>query len=210
VPSNETTEIIARGAFLKALRDRELALKVLEREPKTLDEAYRTALRLEAYQHTAERDDFRKPAHRVRGTTERTEVDGISDRLDQFLKKQNEMQLRWQTEMEAKISRRLEGLQPLSFGGQTGDGTPPPSGTDNRPPLSCYGCGRPGHLVRNCRQNQRNRHGPPNSREREPQHAEAGREEEVATNHTTRPKTRIRSQPGASRRRGRYAIAIQS
>lgn len=49
VPSNETTAIISRDAFLEAMRDRELALKVREREPKTLDETYRTALRLEAY-----------------------------------------------------------------------------------------------------------------------------------------------------------------
>src|SRR5688572_24826826 len=33
VPSNETTQIIAKDAFLEAMRDRELSLKVREREP---------------------------------------------------------------------------------------------------------------------------------------------------------------------------------
>src|SRR5688572_6137007 len=42
VPANETTEIIAKDAFLEdlvtAMRDRELSLKIREREPKSLDE----------------------------------------------------------------------------------------------------------------------------------------------------------------------------
>ena len=79
VPTNETTEIIAKDAFLEAMRDRELSLKVREREPKSLDEAYRTALRLEAYRSTMdlddrrrplESDDRRRPQNRVRGTRE--------------------------------------------------------------------------------------------------------------------------------------------
>src|SRR6218665_3126472 len=49
VPANETTEIVANDAFLEAIRDKELSLKVREREPWTIDEAYRMALRLAAY-----------------------------------------------------------------------------------------------------------------------------------------------------------------
>src|SRR5688572_14504637 len=70
VPSNETTQIIAKDSFLEAMRDRELSLKVREREPKNLDEAYRTALRLEAYQRTNDADDRRRQPNRVRGTQE--------------------------------------------------------------------------------------------------------------------------------------------
>lgn len=40
VPSNATTEILARDAFLESIRDRELSLRVREREPRTIDEAY--------------------------------------------------------------------------------------------------------------------------------------------------------------------------
>jgi len=70
VPSNETTEILAKDAFLEAIRDRELSLKVREREPKTIDEAYRVALRLSAYQSASDTDDRRRPMNRVRGTQE--------------------------------------------------------------------------------------------------------------------------------------------
>jgi hypothetical protein len=48
-PSTDTTEAIGRDAFLDSLADQELALKVRERETKTLEEALNVATRLEAY-----------------------------------------------------------------------------------------------------------------------------------------------------------------
>ena len=42
-------ELVARESFLEALNDRELSLKIKEREPKTLEDAYQMAMRLEAY-----------------------------------------------------------------------------------------------------------------------------------------------------------------
>lgn len=63
VPSDETTEIVARDAFLKAIRDYELSLKIREKELKMIDEAYRMALRLSAYQQMSEADDRRRPAN---------------------------------------------------------------------------------------------------------------------------------------------------
>lgn len=85
VPFNEATQIIARDAFLEAMRDRALSLKVREREPKTLDEACRTALGLEAYQHLTDADDRRRPPNRVRGTQE-TDINAqIQSQIDRFL-----------------------------------------------------------------------------------------------------------------------------
>ena len=45
--------VIARDYFLAALKDRQLALKIREREPADLDAAYRLAVRQEAYAVTA-------------------------------------------------------------------------------------------------------------------------------------------------------------
>ena len=45
---NETTQVIAMDAFIDALSDRDIAMKIMEREPRTLDEEIRLALRLEA------------------------------------------------------------------------------------------------------------------------------------------------------------------
>lgn len=53
-PASETTEAIARDAFLDAMRDFDLSLKVREREPKSLDETFRTAVRLETYKKSFE------------------------------------------------------------------------------------------------------------------------------------------------------------
>src|SRR5678815_423597 len=85
VPSNETTQIIAKDSFLEAMRDRELSLKVREREPKTLDEAYRTALRLEAYQRATDPDDRRRQPNRVRGAQETDVNTQLQTHLDRFL-----------------------------------------------------------------------------------------------------------------------------
>lgn len=84
VPSNETTEIVSKDAFLEALRGRELSLKVREREPKSLDEAYRTALHLEAYQRKSESEDRRRPTTRVRGTAEADATSRLQSQLDRF------------------------------------------------------------------------------------------------------------------------------
>ena len=49
-PSNATTAIVGRDAFLDALNNNEMRIKVLEREPSTLEEALSIVCRLEAYE----------------------------------------------------------------------------------------------------------------------------------------------------------------
>ena len=61
-PSTELSELVARDAFLEALGDQSLRVRILEREPTTMDEALRWASRLEAYaqcgsQGTMEKND---------------------------------------------------------------------------------------------------------------------------------------------------------
>jgi len=46
---NTTTEIVAQDAFIDALVDRQLLLRVREKETTTLEEALRIAIRFEAY-----------------------------------------------------------------------------------------------------------------------------------------------------------------
>ena len=48
----ELHEEIAKSYFISAINDRVLELKVLEREPRDLDSAFTTAVRLEAYQNS--------------------------------------------------------------------------------------------------------------------------------------------------------------
>src|SRR6218665_1163455 len=66
VPTNATTEILARDAFLEDIRDREFSLRVREREPRSIDEAYRIALGLSAFQRMSDGDHRRRSTNRVR------------------------------------------------------------------------------------------------------------------------------------------------
>jgi len=159
VPSSETTEIIARDAFLEALRDRELSLKVREREPRTLDEAYRIALRMDAYQRMRDPEDHRRPYNRIRGTQEVDINAQIQSQLSSFFDAQQASQKQWQQRMESKIERQLSELRIPSTQPTTANNENSFSGaqTRRRPP-ACYNCGRPGHFAREYRSRR-----PPNS-----------------------------------------------
>ena len=70
-PQNYMSLITARDASIDALNDRELMIKVMEREPSNLDQAYKIAERLELYQRLPggrEGETKTKTASKVRGT----------------------------------------------------------------------------------------------------------------------------------------------
>src|SRR5688572_14894191 len=161
VPSNETTQIIAKDAFLEAMRDRELSLKVREREPKNLDEAYRTALRLEAYQRTNDADDRRRQPNRVRGTQETDLSAHLQAQMDRFLNTQRDEQRKWQQEMEKRMDEQFRVLrrsppttdEPSHEFRPERDRPGPPE--NQRGEMTCFNCGRAGHMARNCRRDRR-------------------------------------------------------
>jgi len=118
--------MVAKDSFLDAMRDRELSLKVREREPKTLDEAYWTALRLETYQRATDPDDRRRPPNRVRASQETGVNTQLEAQLGRFLATQKDEQRSFQREMEQRIDRQFRELRQ---GTHTHDG----SGRDARP-----------------------------------------------------------------------------
>jgi len=83
VPSSETTEIIAPDAFLEALRDRELSLKVRERA-EDVGRGLSYPLRMDAYQRMRDPEDHRRPYNRIRGTQEVNINAQIQSQLSSF------------------------------------------------------------------------------------------------------------------------------
>src|SRR5678815_3686304 len=204
VPSNETTQIIAKDAFLEAMRARELSLKVREREPKNLDEAYRTALRLEAYQRTNDSDDRRRPPNRVRGTQETDLSAQLQAQMDRFLATQKDEQRRFQREIERRIDEQFRELRQRNPPEDTNrdarperDRAGPPE--NQRRSMTCFNCGRAGHIARNCRQARRQNRRNENATT-EPDASTPP--DPVAMNHTTRPKVPDRATSNAVYIRG--------
>jgi hypothetical protein len=102
-PSNSTTQIVGRDAFLDALDNDNLRIRILEREPQTLEAALKIASKLEAYDkstssafysHTDEKETGRERGHdkgrhvRVVTPHRAPEAGGHSDREMQALAQQ--------------------------------------------------------------------------------------------------------------------------
>lgn len=169
-PTNDTTEIIAKDAFLEAMSDRELSLKVREREPRTLDEAYRAALRLESYKRATEdervyRKRYTDDHRQVRATTEEDVSERLFKQLTEFTTEQRLNQEKWQREMERLLLTKEDGApkqvevkattarDPAVTKPKTVDHdnrTTQPSFNWKRQ-VQCYKCQGRGHLARDCR-----------------------------------------------------------
>ena len=166
-PGSVHRETIAIRAFIDAMRDKVLALKVREREPATLDDAVKLALRLECYQKTE--DEGREVYERRPGRIKSVKEDGVSaETLRQILKEELESHRQRLDRFEkdlGSIHRRLAD-RPVSH--ETSKENPTWSGPprqfngrghqvqsqsnrrsghrDNR----CYECHGTGHFARSC------------------------------------------------------------
>ena len=78
-PTNPTTVLVGRDMFLDALHDQSLRVRILEREPKTLEEALNLACRLEAYDRTAVPDSNSAETYDERGRGRQRHVRTVTD-----------------------------------------------------------------------------------------------------------------------------------
>lgn len=84
-PTNATTEIVARDAFLDSLDDCSFAMKVREKEPCNLDEALKIALRLEAYSDRGDGSLNNRPRHaRGANTTDSSRNAELQRKINQL------------------------------------------------------------------------------------------------------------------------------
>ena len=149
-PPSSLSENIAIRAFVDALADRELVLKIKEREPETLDKAYKLAIRLDGYKRAElDQSDHNERRHgRVKTVKEVDPVtDAILRRLDYLEQnaKAPPMPQPYGRNRQAPPFRRTETREPSDFSrrGPNGQG-------GGRPVRKCYECRSPDHLARAC------------------------------------------------------------
>src|SRR6218665_163693 len=161
-PTTTHSEIISTRAFIDALRNKELAMKVREREPTSLDNAYNLAMKLEGYQKAelkSSDSDDRRPA-RVKAVKE------VGPSMKELWKIVGEMQeqLRQTKELAAQRNERPPPLmnhrpQHQWYGphggrstnsGQRQNGITPGAATRR-----CFQCDEEGHTARYCPQRVR-------------------------------------------------------
>jgi len=159
--SSEVRETFAYDYFIDAMDGMELALKVRERTPASLDDALRTSQQLETLAKDARRgrhDDISATKQKVRGVDD---AEGDAQQLNNRVKR-----------IEGDIHHCLYGLHCLNGPGPGvgNPGTHPVTHPDankgkpemvaaskafnkprvNRPIKICWRCGLPSHLKRNC------------------------------------------------------------
>ena len=164
-PSTEMSEMVAIDAFLDALIDTDLALRVRDREPTTLELACRYAIRLEANQSTRGRvENGDRRTGRIKAVRE---DDKSRDRLTQQLieqisnleRRQSQMEQRWKSPtwsapMSDEPSHPGVTYTPAGEVQLTERAYRRNSPTNNwksrRSDKRCYRCHQLGHLQRNC------------------------------------------------------------
>ena len=142
-PWNEATDIIARDAFIDALQNKDLALKVREREPLSLDSAVKTALRLESYVQQSTTNE-------ERGKIETTQIrvavhdEQQTNTLIDQLKRQLE-------NTQARLNKLEQQKRHEPDTGHEENGRLPRKGNrESNSSSKCFNCDEVGHFARNC------------------------------------------------------------
>jgi len=162
-PTSDLSNIVGRDAFLEALCDNALRVRILEKGPPDLDEALRIACQLEAFNggtltdeprpspadkqrspkksnqqyHRQVREDKGRQSDQSQGDVFRQFQDGLKDCLTQMTAYKLEMENLRRNAQEEEAERRRQSSQQMGQGDGAGRGP-------------CFTCGVEGHFARNC------------------------------------------------------------
>src|SRR6218665_3438361 len=136
-PTSSHSEARAIRSFLDALADKGISRQTRDKEPKTLDEAFKIAMRLEGYRRADMDNEERskRRAGRVRATT------GAEEELEQMKRRIYQVERKLNTP-----SRPPPATYPIQpYVGGHGN-RPRQPGNERR----CYACHAPDHQARYC------------------------------------------------------------
>ena len=134
---------VAKDAFIDALEDKELMIRVMEREPQTLDEAYKIAERMELYTKKVNADD-KEGENRHKGTFNKVRATSVMEEgmLKALLESQKLLQQQMISLMQSMQQVKLSSKEgsPMKMQEEPKDDTG----------FSCYACGQEGHIKSKC------------------------------------------------------------
>ena len=162
-PSNYLSDLTAKDAFVDALDDRELMIRVMEREPKNLEEAYKISERMELYSrrvdHTERNDSNGRQKNKIRVTA----VNDANDEMSAIVENQKAMQQQINTLVQMMQQQCRQNAYAAKEQVQSGEEEKSTQKTRNsqelnkRPTYNCFQCGKEGHMKSRCPENRNNR-----------------------------------------------------
>ena len=131
-------ENMAKDSFLDALNDRELELAVFQSQPKTMQDALKTAIEIEAFHRSRDR---RLPLRSLKETKCVNDTENVTVQ-----------------ELQVRIAKLEEELKLANLSqvenAKQGDSSGSKSSQKSKRKVVCYYCDKPGHVVKDCRKKQ--------------------------------------------------------
>ena len=151
---SETAEVVARDAFLDALGDPSYHYRILERDPKTLDDALKIANRLEAYEKAANVHRDSEPKFvKHRGVVQAVENDDEDSRsqMNQIMSLLSDLKtenVKLRTEMESAVKAKSSAIP--SETNSKEEWKNKKDSKKQKKEEGCRKCGQLGHRAREC------------------------------------------------------------
>ena len=156
-PSNYMSDLVAKESFIDALDEKDLMIRVMEREPKSLEEAFKIAKRMELYSKhmdsTDKTENETRTKNRVRVTTVKDDsnIKLLMDNNKMLMENQKAMQHQM-TSMMQLVQQQNKQSQQQFLENQKKEAVKSEFAckSSERPVINCFGCGAEGHTRSKC------------------------------------------------------------
>ena len=144
-PSNYMTDLAAKDSFVDALDDKELMIRVMEREPKNLEEAFKIAERMELYSKRIDVTDRTENETKTRGKV-RAATAKEDGNIKLLIENQKAMQHQITSLIQLMQQQNKSSQQVVENQKRADAKTETTTKSNDRPVINCFGCGKEGHI----------------------------------------------------------------